>query len=111
MHGDEESPEEDHDGHVFCDWKVLESQCVGDLRNQDTQIKEGGEVVELLIGEVVVWEETENGRNANGVFVHELDCVVIIIECAAGFEQEVRDVTYGCIGEREVGGYDGRACF
>lgn len=36
MHGDEESPEEDHDGHVFCDWKVLESQCVGDLGNQDT---------------------------------------------------------------------------
>lgn|SRR5258706_10243131 len=74
MHGDEESPEEDHDGHVFCDWKVLESQCVGELGNQDTQVKEGREVVELLIRKVVVWEETKDGRNPNGVLIHELDC-------------------------------------
>jgi len=77
MHGDEESPEEDHDGHVFSHWEALESNCVGDLRNQETQVKEGCEVVELLIREVIVWKETEDGRNRNGVFVHELDCVVI----------------------------------
>ena len=87
MHGDEESPKEDHDGHVFCDWKVLESQCVGDLRNQDTQVKEGGEVVKLIIREVVVWEETEDGRNPNGVFIHELDCVVMSTAWLAGFRQ------------------------
>jgi hypothetical protein len=63
VHGDEESPEEDHDGHVFCDWEALECNCVGELGNQETQVKEGCEVVELLISEVVVWEETEDGRS------------------------------------------------
>jgi hypothetical protein len=76
MHGDEESPEEDHGGHVFCNWEALESNCVGELGKEKTQVKEGCEVVELLIREVIVWKETKDGRGRNGVFVHELDCVV-----------------------------------
>jgi len=58
VHGDEESPEEDHDRHVFGDWEALECKCVGELGNQETKVEEGGEVVELLIREVVVWEKT-----------------------------------------------------
>lgn len=75
MHANEESPEEDHGGHVFRDWEVLEGNRMGDLRNQDAKVKEGGEIVELLISDVVVREETEDSRCRNSVFVHELDCV------------------------------------
>lgn len=77
VHGDEERPEEDHDGEVLGDWKVLKCQGVGQLGNENTEVKEGCEVVELLIREVIVWEETKDGRGRNGILVHELDCVVI----------------------------------
>lgn len=73
VHSDEERPEEDHDGHVFCNWEALESHCVGELGNQETQVKKGCEVVEFLIREVVVWKETEDGRSRNGIFVHKLN--------------------------------------
>ena len=75
MHGDEESPAEDHDSHVFCDREALECNCVGELRSQETKVKERCEVVELAICEVVIWEEPEDGRRRNGVFVHVLHYV------------------------------------
>ena len=84
MQGDKDSPEEDHAGHVFCDWEVLESKCVGELRNQETQVEKGLEVIELIIVEAIVCEETEDSSSPNGVFVQELHCVVIEIKTGAG---------------------------
>ena len=80
MHADEESPEEDHDGHVFRDWEALEGNRVRDLRNQDAKVEESGEIVELVIREVVVGEETEDGRSRNSIFVHKLYCGWVIDE-------------------------------
>jgi hypothetical protein len=79
VHGDKEGPKEDHDGEVFRDGEVLECQSVGELRNQHADVEEGGEVVELLIGEVVVWEEAEDGGGRNCVLVEELDCRKMVI--------------------------------
>ena len=92
MHGNEESPEEDHDRHVFRDWEALEGNCVRDLGNQDAEIEESGEIVELVIREVVVLEETEDGRSRKSVFVHELDYVGVRkrVKGEYNFEYDVR---------------------
>ena len=119
VHGNEECPEKDHDGHVFGDWEALEGDCVRELGNQGAEIEEGCEVVELVISKVIVWEKTKDGRCRNSIFVQKLYCVIgistKIVKKKKRKEKKRKEKkrghkTYRCRGGRGWEGYDGRAC-